>query len=219
MTIGNSIYTAWNIVEQTWQEIESLNDLITQQFADHINDYSPLKLTENATDSYAYQESNTGLSDSDLLQNFFISSGRKRNTELSIQIQYSLSGLGMSSSLIKNEEPLIIVFIEDGEAETDFGDLDYENDDINLLNENKLIHHPEDNEYGEYYYYVLKLTSIQNENDSFAKIVIPALSIARDMHNKAHIDELTLQNIGAGLATFVTNTDETSDHELMLKFD
>lgn len=215
-TNGKKIYKSIELAVNALKEADALGDLVYISLEEKVNASKDIHFISDSYFDSDLRTIVTGDVTTDWANSFFLkSTTRKKNAELTMQIQYSLFGEYMTSDELVNEEPLIFVGIGSGHDPISF---DPENcyslanvllPITKILNSRFLTN--SDNEVDEDFSwccYVLRLTSVNNQEDVLSKIVEPVLKMAelRLMNGKLTteaLDELALK-IGSGMAKFTT---------------
>ncbi len=221
-TNGKKIYKAIELAANALKEADALADLVYISLEEKVNASKDIHFIGDVYFDSDLRTTVTGDVTTDWANSFFLKSAtRKKNTELTIQIQYSLCGEYMTSDELLNEEPLIFIGICTGHDPISFdSDNSYSLENV-LLPTTKILNSVfltnSDNEVdGDFSWccYVLRLTSVNNQQDVLNKIVDPVLKMAelRLMDGRLTVetlDELALK-IGSGMAKFTTTNGKYS---------
>lgn len=221
-TNGKKIYKAIELATNALKEADALAELVISLLEEKVSASKNIHFISDAYFESDLRRSVTYDVTTDWANSFFITSKtRKKNADLTMQIQYSLCGEYMTSDELLNEEPLIFIGICTGHDPISFdGDNSYSLENV-LLPKTKIFTSGfltnNDNEVdGNFSWccYVLRLTSVNNQQDVLNKIVEPVLKMAelRLMDSRLSVetlDELALK-IGSGMAKFTTTNGKYS---------
>jgi len=185
--IGISIHQSVKMIEQAGREIDSLSELIQREIENSISSDLPnlCKVVESWSENLSERNDDYGWVLTDYAFSLGLGQIRKGTptTARWLGIQISLSGDGMSSEVVKNEQPLVHICL--WSAPIDF-DEDYhmgpemESAEIQLVDEILMDWAPEEESWHDKEWtYSLFLTSLNTIDDIRKKIVQPVTELMK----------------------------------------